>query len=283
MNAPFDYAAVERAAAGGALALPRTPHRGKVGEVRSSSVGSSLELHDFRHYHPGDDVRQVDWNAVARTGELVLRVRQDEVSPRVEIIVDASKSMAVTEAKAARLREVTAWLCLLAQRTGLAPTLLWVGARCERISPYEAKGVLGRLTPDAADGFDAALRRAPPLRPCGLRVVVSDLLFEASAAKLAEHWARGASGLHVVQLLDAEDVAPLGGEGAQLTDSETGETLERMLTGGVLADYQRRLEAHLQLWSEALTRVRAGLHVVSSEHAIDVLARRELFALMEAA
>ena len=55
---------------------------------------------------PGDDLRQVDWNAVARTGEIILRVRQDEVSPRVEVLVDASRSMALSPAKEARAREV---------------------------------------------------------------------------------------------------------------------------------------------------------------------------------
>ena len=70
MSAPldFDEAEVSRLAPGLALALPRTPHRGRVGEVRASSAGSSLELHDFRTYQPGDDLRQMDWSAVARTG-----------------------------------------------------------------------------------------------------------------------------------------------------------------------------------------------------------------------
>ena len=53
MTVRLDQGAVERAAAGCALRLPRGPHRGKLGEVRASSVGSSLELHDFRQYQPG--------------------------------------------------------------------------------------------------------------------------------------------------------------------------------------------------------------------------------------
>ena len=67
MSAAFDEPAVEQAAAGLMLRLPRVAHRGKLGEVRASSVGSSMELHDFREYQPGDDLRHIDWNAVART------------------------------------------------------------------------------------------------------------------------------------------------------------------------------------------------------------------------
>ncbi|MFL5320593.1 MAG: DUF58 domain-containing protein, partial [Myxococcaceae bacterium] len=114
---------MSKAAAGLVLALPRVPHRGRIGDERSASVGSSMEIHDFRQYQPGDDLRHVDWNAVARTGELILRVRQDEVAPRVEVIVDGSRSMALSDAKAARTREVAALVCEVSRRQGLEPTL----------------------------------------------------------------------------------------------------------------------------------------------------------------
>ncbi|NNC21098.1 DUF58 domain-containing protein, partial [Corallococcus exiguus] len=106
MSAMLDEAEVARLAPGLSLALPRLPQRGRVGEVRATSAGSAMELHDFRAYQPGDDLRQLDWNAVARTGELVLRVRQDEVSPRVEVLLDGSRSMGLSPRKAAGAREV---------------------------------------------------------------------------------------------------------------------------------------------------------------------------------
>lgn len=284
MTAPrLDEAAVERAAAGKALRLPRVPQRGRVGEVRSSSAGSSLELHDFRLYQPGDDVRQLDWNAVARTGELVLRVRQDEVSPRVEVVVDASKSMSLTDAKAARTREVALLACVLAQRGGLEPTLVTVGAEAHRAVGNRAREVLQRLELNGRDGFDQALRRAPALRACGLRLWVTDLLFEAPVDVLAERLARGATRLAVVQVLDPEDVEPEGGTGARLTDVESGESLERILTAGVLADYQARLAAHLALWRNAARRVQGTMVTASAEDGIEALAKTSLAELWEAA
>ncbi len=279
----LDEGAVERAAAGKALRLPRVAHRGRVGEVRASSVGSSLELHDFRLYQPGDDLRQLDWNAVARTGELVLRVRQDEVSPRVEIIVDASRSMALSPQKAARTREVALWASVLAMRGGLEPVVITVGATAQRAVGQRTREVLRRLELDGQDSFDQALRRAPPLMPCGLRVWVTDLLFEAPPEAIAQRLTRGASALAVVQLLDADDVDPVGGFGVRLTDSESGETLERILTSGVLADYQMRLEAHLQLWRTATRRLHATIVTASAEDGIEALARSSLAQLWEPA
>ena len=283
MSVRLDQGAVERAAAGCALRLPRGPHRGKLGEVRASSVGSSLELHDFRQYQPGDDLRQIDWNAVARTGELYLRVRQDEVSPRVEVLVDGSASMAISPEKAARAREVAAWVCALARRGGLDPVVIATGPTVRKAGGPAIRAMLESLEFEGREPFDAALRRAPPLLPCGLRVVISDFLFDSSPGPVAERLSRGASGLALVQVLDAEDLDPSGGAGARLTDSESGEVLERILTPHVVDQYLDRLKAHVSLWQGAARRVRASWSQASAEFQLDALARRELHELVEVA
>jgi uncharacterized protein (DUF58 family) len=283
MTVRLDHGMVERAAAGRALRLPRGPHRGKLGEVRAASVGSSLELHDFRQYQPGDDLRQIDWNAVARTGELYLRVRQDEVSPRVEVLVDGSASMAVSPEKAARTRELAAWVCSLARRGGLDPVVIATGPSVQKAGGPSIRAMLEKLEFEGKEPFDLALKRAPPLLPCGLRIVVSDFLFESPPESFAERLARSASGLMLVQVLDAEDLDPSGGAGARLTDSESGEVLERILTPGVIDDYLDRLEAHVAMWQGAARRVRASWAQVSAELQLDALAKRELAALVEVA
>ena len=255
----MDEAAVARLVPGLGLALPRVPHRGRVGEVRATSAGSSLELHDFRAYQPGDDLRQVDWNAVARTGELILRIRQDEVSPRVEVVLDGSASMALSPLKAARAREVALLTVEVAARQGLAPTLLVAGARPERAQGPSCRAALQASEFDARDDLSAALGRLPPLRPCGLRVVVSDFLFEADLPALCARLSRGAAGLFLAQVLDAEDLDPSGGEGARLVDAESGTALEELLTEDVLAAYARRFAEHQRGLRAAAMRARGML------------------------
>lgn len=283
MSVKLDHGMVERAAVGCVLRLPRVPHRGKLGEVRASSVGSSLELHDFRQYSPGDDLRHIDWNAVARTGELYLRVRQDEVSPRVEVLIDGSASMAVTEAKAARAREIAAWVCTLSRRGGLDPVLIATGTTVQKGAGPATRALLENLAFEGKEPFDVALRRAPPLASCGLRVVISDFLFESPPEPFAERLARGAAGLMLVQVLDEEDLDPSGGAGARLTDAESGDVLERILTPHVIDQYLERLKAHVGLWQGAARRVRATWAQASSEFQLDALARRELSSLVEVA
>lgn len=282
-DAAPDFAMVERASAGLSLRLPRVPHRGRLGDVRAASVGSSMELHDFRTYHPGDDLRHVDWNAVARTGELVVRVRQDEVSPRVEVVLDVSASMAVSEEKAARAKEVAAWVCELARHGGSEPVLLMAGREVQKVPGPQTRLALSQVKADGREAFDVTLSRLPPFSQCGLRVVVSDFLVETVPGPLAERFARNAAGCVLVQVLDDEDVDPSGGAGARLTDSESGEVLERILTPDVLASYQERFGAHVREWQAAARRVSASWLQVLASRSLPELARQELSLLVEAA
>lgn len=282
MTLALDAPAVARAAAGLVLRLPRVAHRGRLGEVRAASIGSAMELHDFREYQPGDDVRHLDWNAVARTGQLVLRVRHDEVSPRVEVLVDGSRSMAASAEKAARAREVALWLCTLAAQGGLEPTLLLLDAAPRRGGSAQARRLLESAPFEGRAGLQEALRQAPPLRTCGVRLVVSDWLFEAEPGALAAQLARGAAALALVQLADPEDLVPTCSGGLRLVDLETGEAVERFVTAAVLGEYRSRLAAHLEGWRAAARRVQASFLPATADEPLERLARGPLAPLVEA-
>lgn len=64
------------------------------GSHRSRRFGSSLDFSDFREYHVGDDVRQIDWNVYARTEKHFIKRFLDEQEMRVHILLDSTKSMA---------------------------------------------------------------------------------------------------------------------------------------------------------------------------------------------
>src|SRR5512132_3749660 len=88
-----------RAAAAFRLAMPRTPAGGRVGERLGSGTGSSLEFQDYRPYAAGDDLRHVDWAAYARSELLAVRLYREEVVPRIDLVLDSSRSMAVSGQK----------------------------------------------------------------------------------------------------------------------------------------------------------------------------------------
>jgi uncharacterized protein (DUF58 family) len=64
------------------------------GEHRSRLLGRGTELAQVRPYVPGDDVRLIDWNVTARTGEPHVRVHLAERVLVTWIALDLSPSMA---------------------------------------------------------------------------------------------------------------------------------------------------------------------------------------------
>ena len=75
------------------LALPREAMRGLGGARAGAAAGSSLDFLDFREYHPGDDLRRLDWSVYARTDREVVKLYREEVFPRLDIVLDSSRSM----------------------------------------------------------------------------------------------------------------------------------------------------------------------------------------------
>ncbi|HEY6032391.1 MAG TPA: DUF58 domain-containing protein, partial [Gaiellaceae bacterium] len=63
------------------------------GDYRSSFLGSGTELAQVRPYQPGDDVRRIDWNVTARTGEPHVRIYMAERVLATWLVLDTSASM----------------------------------------------------------------------------------------------------------------------------------------------------------------------------------------------
>jgi uncharacterized protein (DUF58 family) len=64
------------------------------GDYRSAFAGLGSELWQVRAYAPGDDVRRIEWNVTARTGEPHVRVELAERVLVTWLVLDASASMA---------------------------------------------------------------------------------------------------------------------------------------------------------------------------------------------
>lgn len=91
--------------------------------------GPGLEFSQYRGYQPGDDPRRVDWKLFARTDRYWVREAETATSVTVQLVLDASASMAQTEDALSKLdyaRLVAAALGLLALRQGDAVSLLAV-------------------------------------------------------------------------------------------------------------------------------------------------------------
>ena len=155
------------------------------GDYRSAFAGIGSELWQVRPYQPGDDVRRIEWNATARTGEPHVRV---ELAERVLVswlVLDASASMAfgTAERRKADVAEgVAIAIGYAATRRGNRLGLVSFGAesRCDpprqgRVALLETLRLLREVPPAGTGSLAAALELTDRVsRQRSLVVVVSD-------------------------------------------------------------------------------------------------------------
>ncbi len=62
------------------------------GEYHSAFKGRGMSFSEVRDYHYGDDVRNIDWNVTARTGDPHVKVFEEERELTVMLLIDISPS-----------------------------------------------------------------------------------------------------------------------------------------------------------------------------------------------
>ncbi|MEM8711140.1 MAG: DUF58 domain-containing protein [Planctomycetota bacterium] len=224
-----------------ALRLDHAPRGGATGDVLGRGSGGSMEFHDRRSYSPGDDVRHIDWRALARTDEVLVRVHREEVSPRLDLFVDLSLSMSTDEAKARRALELTALLAESGRAAGHAVRLVGLGDEVQRI-PLEVlmgEGLAFDGRRSLADQVGAA---AAQVRPSSVRAVVSDFLVPMAPESMVRSLARGAARVLFVQVLSERDIGPREQGVVQLVDAESGELRDVSMDAAGVKRYRERLE-----------------------------------------
>ncbi|MCP3919235.1 MAG: DUF58 domain-containing protein [bacterium] len=63
------------------------------GGYRSTFRGQGIEFEEVRPYIPGDDVRKIDWNVTARTGEPFVKTYNEERQLTIHLLVDTGLPM----------------------------------------------------------------------------------------------------------------------------------------------------------------------------------------------
>lgn len=122
------------------------------GDYHSVFKGQGIEFDEARPYQPGDDVRAIDWNVTARTGEPFVKRFSEERELTVLFMVDVSGSQSFGtggRSKAARAAELTALLAMTAMdnhdKVGL---VLFSDRVIQSIPPRKGRTAVQRLVRD---------------------------------------------------------------------------------------------------------------------------------------
>ena len=232
----------------------RKPSRGLyAGERRSPRSARSPEFSDFRPYVAGDDFRQIDWRAFARLERLTLRLYVAEEEACLNVVLDASESMALGEPPkwpaARKLAAALAFLGLAGMDRVVVGTLdgRALPATRGRDGVSRIWGFLEGIEP-GGEASPADLNRLRWLRP-GMTVVLSDFLAGDPETGPAD-WGPALAGLRtrrqeplLWQVLAPDEEQPSLAGDFKLVDVESGRHRELTITPAVLAEYDRALAA----------------------------------------
>jgi uncharacterized protein (DUF58 family) len=141
------------------------------GEHRTAALGVGTEMAQIREWEPGDDVRRIDWNATARSGDVQVRVDVAERALTSWLVLDVSPSMRFGTADR-RKWDVTEGVAVaaghLASRRGnRIGVVTFGGAESVALRPRQGRvGLLGVLL---------AVRREPETQRVGSTSIGSAL------------------------------------------------------------------------------------------------------------
>ena len=268
----WDEAAVAAAATRLRLSVDARRRSG-LGARLGRGAGASLEFHDHRAYEPGDDLRHLDWGVYARTDQLVLRRHRQEVSPRLEIMVDLSASMLATPAKLALTTALTALIATLGEADGVRPRV-WIFAQQVRRFDSDWRVAMRTAVVGGAVGLEHVIGE---LLPGAQRVLVSDGLCVGGGAGVVRRLGAGAGQVCLLQILTPEELSPAAIGAARLEDREGGHA-DLVLDAATVTAYRARLQRHQDEWRAALAGRGAGVVGLRSDEPFAEAVRRLLTA-----
>jgi uncharacterized protein (DUF58 family) len=251
---------------------------GKVqGERRSKKRGESVEFADHRPYVVGDDLRHIDWNIYARLDRLFLKLFLEEEDLSVQILVDASGSMACGEpekfAFAQRMGAALAYIGLVnmnrvavsaigggARGSGIAKNLRGRRSFCEA-----GRYLCGLDAGGALDFTQEARRIALSRRGKGVMILLSDLLYPGGYEEGLRMLVGRGYDLVVIQTLSPEEIEPTLAGDLKLKDVETGLPVELTVSAPLLEQYRKHLAGYREELEQFCARREITMLSVSTE------------------
>jgi len=235
--------------------------RGLVGGHNISRfAGPGQEFLDHRSFHPGDDLRAVNWRAYMRFDKLFLKMFQVEPRVPVRLLLDTSASMAAggtAGADGATKFDYARKLAAALVYVGLVrlDSLLLQPFSARLADPFLSSGGRHRFQPAEiylrelkAGGKTSYLETARqflseyPQR--GLVIVISDFLDDGDCFHPLQYIADFGHELFLVQLWSQEDREPAGDGELELIDAESAARVKLNVDEEARRAYTRAFDAH---------------------------------------
>lgn len=268
------------------------------GVHRSRRRGSGIEFDGHRDYVPGDDLRRLDYRALARHGRLLIRQFETDTERRLCLVMDATRSMAYKSERAPASKLAYAALLAAAMgrvaiATGDTVSLDWVAGEFAGALPASGgreafERLVGALEHVAVGGDEALDERAfdAALGPVARRanrgaiiVLFSDLIDLPVLARTSFAALSNRNRIAVaVRVLDPVE-ATFPFDGPLRLRSSSGGTVIETDAAAARDGYLAALEQQRAAWEEALVGHGGRLVTCTTSDAPNEVLREILRAL----
>jgi uncharacterized protein (DUF58 family) len=230
----------------------------------SRLAGSGQEFLDHRHFHHGDDLRDINWRAFLRLEKLFLKMFQLEPRIPVRVLLDVSRSMQTgSPSKFDYARKLAAALCYVAlvrlDAICLQPFAeklgdpFKLGGGRHRFQP--AVNFLTDLKPGGSTNFMKVMREFISEYPQrGMAIVISDFLDDSDCEKPVQYLADFGHDLILVQVWADEDRQPPWEGELDLEDAETGARVQLAFDEVARAEYTASFDQYTARMREVALR-----------------------------
>ncbi len=243
--------------------------KGKMGGAKlGKNSGTSLEFRDYREYQPGDDIRRIDWRAYARSDKYVLKLYQEEIQPVVSVLSDVSTSMEIPDKRKAEAAIMLSGIILSSAISADCALSWWTfgsGIECVQSMSKSFPDNAPKRIAGKKNLFDELVEKAEILPKRGLRIVISDFLWDISPASIIQKLAKTNCSLILLCVLSNEEMNPSINGIMSLSDSENGGRLDIEISARERELYKERLSSHLSLWKEDCVRAGAIFQTIITE------------------
>jgi uncharacterized protein (DUF58 family) len=273
--------------------IARRVVEGFIGGLHKSPYqGFNVEFSEHRPYNPGDDIRHIDWKALAKLDRYYVKKFEEETNLKAYIIVDSSGSMGFRSGSPVSKMDYARFLCvslaylMLRQRDSVGLCLFGDGTR-RFVPPRSTGGHLQVLIdeirtakPEGSTRISEAVSDvAARISRRGLVIVISDLLGDQEEILTAlRNMKHRRNEVILIQVLDPHEIdIPWRGY-IRLKDMEESDVVSTD-PSWLLKEYKTRVKEFIDRYRQGCVEEGIDYLLMGTDQPLDVglatyLARR---------
>ncbi|MBS3168154.1 DUF58 domain-containing protein [Candidatus Woesearchaeota archaeon] len=248
-----------------------------VGDRATERLGSGLVFSDYANYNYGDDFKNIDWKAYARTDKLFVKRYEEDRNLTVHLVIDYSGSMDFgTKIKKYEYASMVGLgFCYLALKNNERFVLATFDDTLDFFRPKKGMGqitsILGYLQDKKAKGQssfqDSLIKYRQLIHSKSMVVIISDFFYDIEQIKTILFRYKK-NHIVLVQVLDKLE-KNLNIEGDfDLVDLESNSKLHTFIDPFMRKQYFKELEVHQARIRDACAEVKAHFYVVGTDESI---------------